>query len=189
MTMTPAEPEHADPASPWYLVFTKPRQEYVAQFNLVQQGFEVYLPLFKTWPTGRKAQAGLPAGAAAGDQAVFEPLFARYVFFKPGNARQSIAAARSTRGVSSLVSFGFEPALVQPDTMALIRASEQERNQLDLAQISPFQPGASVRLRGEGLNGLQGLVQSVSAKRVTLLLELLGREQVLSVEHHQIEMN
>ena len=39
------------------------------------------------------------------------------------------------------------------------------------------------------MNGLQGLVQSVSAKRVTLLLELLGREQVLSVEHHQIEMN
>ena len=33
--------------SRWYLAYTKPKQESVAQFNLEQQGFEVYLPLFK----------------------------------------------------------------------------------------------------------------------------------------------
>jgi transcriptional antiterminator RfaH len=32
---------------PWYLAYTKPRLENIAKDNLAQQGFEVFLPLFK----------------------------------------------------------------------------------------------------------------------------------------------
>ncbi len=61
-------------------------------------------------------------------------------------------------------------------------------NQADMAEISPFQPGCMVRLRAVGLQGLQGMVHSVSVKRVTLLLEILGRQKLVAVEHHQVEL-
>lgn len=161
----------------WYVVCTQSRREEVALVNLRQQGFEAYLPLYKTV---KKSPAGsLPA---------FEPMFPRYVFFRPGQASQSISGARSTRGVSFVLSFGFSPAALKPDEIRLIRACESERNGVDLREISPFQPGRQARLSNCGLQGLEGLVQSVSARRVTLLIELLGRQKTVSVEHHQLEL-
>lgn len=164
----------------WYLAFSKPKQEELAQQQLLNQGFEAYLPRFK--------KMGKPRNSSSqGDFIVREPMFPRYVFFKPGVATQSVSAARNTRGVTSLVSFGYVLATVSDDMVDAIRALEIEREQADLAQISPFQPGTRVRLREKGLQCLEGLVVGVSSKRVTLLLEILGRQKELSVEHSQLE--
>lgn len=161
----------------WYVAYTQPKREQVAAINLVQQQFEAYIPLYKTL---KKSSTGLLSS--------LEPMFPRYVFFRPSNSGQSISAARSTRGVSFVLSFGFNPAVLKPEDIQAIRHCENERNRAGLDEISPFQPGLQVRLRGDGLRGLEGLVQSVSAKRVTLLIELLGRQQTLSVEPHQLEL-
>lgn len=167
--------------APWYLVYTKPRQEAVALTNLQQQGYEAYLPLYKVL----KRSAG---SASSAPSAVFEPMFARYVFFRPSSVRQSISAARSTRGVCSLVSFGFEPAVVSDETIDAVRACERTRSEADLASLSPFQVGCEVRLRNGPLKGLLGVVQMVSAKRVTLLLELLGKPQRIQMEHQALAL-
>jgi transcriptional antiterminator RfaH len=167
--------------TPWYLAYTKPRQEQVAKLNLQQQAFEVYLPLFKTF--GKKS-----AGTDVPTPEVFEPMFARYIFFRPSNPRQSIATARSTRGLSTIVSFGFEMATISPETIATIRACEQERNAADISAINPFQIGDKVRLRADGLQSLEGLVHSVSTKRVKLLLEILGQQKLVTIEHFQVEL-
>ena len=45
--------------SRWYLAYTKPKQESVALFNLEQQGFEAYLPLFKKGGFKDELQHGL----------------------------------------------------------------------------------------------------------------------------------
>lgn len=160
-------------ASPWFLAYTKPRQEQLALSHLQLQRFDAYLPLYKTL---RKAPVAVQA-----DPVAFEPMFARYVFFRPQHAGQSIAAVRSTRGVCAIVSFGSAPAVVQPDVVQAIRACEQARNQADLASLSPFEPGRHASLRSGPLKGLTGVVQLVSAKRVILLLELLGKPQRIEV--------
>jgi transcriptional antiterminator RfaH len=167
--------------APWYLAYTKPRQEHVAQLNLEQQAFETYLPLFKIL-SKNTVQPEVQAVE------VFEPMFARYIFFRPSSPRQSIATARSTRGLSSIVSFGFEMATVSPDTIAAIRACEQERNNADISAINPFQAGDKVRMRADGMQSIRGLVHSVSAKRVKLLLEILGHKKVVTVDHFQVEL-
>lgn len=166
--------------SSWFLAYTKPRQEVVAQLNLERQAYQTYLPLYK-------ALKKSAMDADGSGQIVFEPMFPRYVFFRPGNMRQSVAAARSTRGVNSIVSFGFEMAMVPSQTLAAIRIFEKQRNETDIQSINPFQTGDKVRLVGGGLQSLEGLVHSVSAQRVKLLLEILGREKLVSVEYHQIE--
>jgi len=39
------------------------------------------------------------------------------------------------------------------------------------------------------LAGMEGFVQSVSSKRVAVLLEILGRPTLVQLEHHQVELS
>lgn len=166
----------------WHVAYTKPRQEEIALLNLQNQGFEAYLPKFKAF---KKPRAGSAAGKPL--QVVYEPMFPRYVFFKPTNAKQSMGTLRSTRGVASVVMVGSAFANVTPALLEAIRCAEAERDNLDVEQISPYQPGARVRLRDPALQGLEGLIQEASGQRVILLLNILGREKTLKVDASQIE--
>ena len=161
----------------WYLAYTKPRQEDIARVNLDQQGFESYLPLYKKF---KKTEQG--------PVSVFEPMFPRYIFFRPGKPGQSISAVRSTKGITTIVRFGFEPAVIDEELLRRIRQLEQVRNQATLQEISQLKAGQAVRLKHTALGGVEGLVQSVSSKRVAVLLEILGRPAVVQLEHHQIEL-
>jgi transcriptional antiterminator RfaH len=161
----------------WYLVYTKPKQESIALQNLQEQGFHAYLPLYKSFKH-----------ALANGIACFEPMFARYVFFRPAVVTQSISTARSTRGVSCIVKFGFEPAVVKADTLLVIKKYEELRNTGGLAELSPLQPGKQVRFKHSALKGIEGLVKSVSSKRVAVLFELLGQQQLVNVDHSQLEL-
>jgi transcriptional antiterminator RfaH len=169
LTLVPA-------TSRWFLVYTRPGLESVALQNLQQQGFEAYLPLYKRL---KKTDAGMAA--------VFEPMFPRYVFFRPSHAAQSIGPARSTRGVARLVSFGYEPATLSPDVLRVIQQIERARSAADAAELSSLRPGHAVRFCNPAFQGLQGLVKAVSSRRVEVLLELMGRQQLISVEHHQLK--
>ena len=77
----------------WYVALCKPRQEMVAEANLTNQGFAVYLPRLKN----RHRRAG------RWDDRV-GPLFPRYVFLAA--SLESAAPIRSTRGICCLVRFG-----------------------------------------------------------------------------------
>jgi transcriptional antiterminator RfaH len=68
-----------------------------------------------------------------------------------------------------------------------IRQLEQERNAADVAELSSLRPGHTVRFLNPAFSGLEGLVKTVSSKRVSVLLELMGRQQLVSVDHHQLE--
>ena len=165
------------PASCWYVVYTQPKREQVAADNLTQQGFQAYLPLYRTF---QKAQGQVVSG--------FEPMFPRYIFFKPG-AGQSISVARSTRGVAFVLSFGHQPAVVKDKVLAAIRDFEHQRGLLEVHQLSGFRKGAKVRLCGENLSGIEGLATSVSGKRIDILIEILGGYRKMSMGHHLIELS
>lgn len=160
----------------WYLAYTKPKLESVALANLELQGFEAYLPLFKKFKK-----------TAQGPVALFEPMFPRYILFRPVRAEQSISVVRSTKGVTSLVRFGFEPALLHEELVQRIRQMEQDRQQATIEQLNQLKVGQAVRLRHTALGALEGLVHQVSSKRVAVLLEILGRPTVVQVAHHQVE--
>lgn len=162
--------------SRWYLAYTKPKQESVALVNLEQQGFEAYLPLFKKF---KKTELG--------PMALFEPMFPRYILFRPSCQEQSISAVRSTKGVSTIVRFGFEPALLHDDLVQRIRQMEQLRDQATIEELNQLKVGQKVRLKHTALGDIEGLVQKVSSKRVAVLLEILGRPTVVQVDHHQVE--
>lgn len=160
----------------WYVAYTKPRLETVAQFNLTQQGFEAYLPLFKKF---KKTEQG--------PVALFEPMFPRYILFRPTRAEQSISVVRSTKGVSNIVRFGFEPALLPDEVVQKIRQMVKDREQATIEDLNQLKVGQAVRLKHTALGAIEGWVHNVSSKRVAVLLEILGRPTVVQVEHHQVE--
>jgi len=158
----PSECAAGSAVQPWYLAYTKPRQEHIAEFNLRQQGFVTYLPLFKVLKRGAEAP-------------VNEPMFPRYLLLRPAHSGQSLSSVRSTRGVAGLVRFGVEPGTLSDSTVQGIRSAERARAQLDLAALTAFRPGQGVVFVDGAFQGLAGLVTDVSASRVSVLLELLGR--------------
>lgn len=169
----------------WYVAYTEPRLEYLAATNLERQGFLTYLPLYKTV---KKKSTKSASGDTTAAMAMQEPMFPRYLFFKPGNPGQSISTVRSTRGVHSVVRFGIHYAQVQSETVTAIREHERQRSREDFRNISPLQPGKRIRLSDPALNGLEGLVHSVSAQRVIVLMEILGRQTKVRLPHDRVEL-
>jgi transcriptional antiterminator RfaH len=161
----------------WYLAYTKPRSESAVSLQLARQGYEAYLPLYKTVKRG-------PEGMVA----QHSPMFPRYVFFRVGRAGQSIAPVRSTVGVSNIVRFGVTPATVSDELLKALRAFERQREQSGLELISSLQPGRRVAVCAGPLQGLEGLVSGAAGKRVSVLLDVLGRQTKVSLPAHHLEV-
>jgi transcriptional antiterminator RfaH len=154
----------------WYLIHTKPRQEYSALENLQRQGYHCYLPII---PSEKLRQGQL--------RIENEPLFPRYLFIQlgQGDTDKSWAPIRSTKGVSRLVSFGNEPAKVDE------RLIEGLHIQETAAQARPerlFTPGERVRLTQAPFSGIEGIYQMADgAHRVMVLIELLSKPVAVPV--------
>jgi len=160
---------------PWYVAHTKPRQEHIAQENLLRQGYGVYLPWLNVFKSVRNRQ-----------EARFEPLFPRYIFFQPADAQQSIAPVRSTLGITAIVRFGQVPATLSVEMLKAIQAFEASRNTADFEEISAFKPGKAVVVTDGPFAGLEGLVSMASEQRVVVLMQLLGKQQRLKFSPHQL---
>ncbi len=148
----------------WYLVHTKPRQEWCALQNLERQGYECYLP---TLPAERLRQGGL---AVEG-----EPLFSRYLFIRLGvdDSSKSWTPIRSTKGVSRLVCFGSVPAKVDDHLVGLLR--EQEAS-VQAQPVRLFHAGERVRLTEAPFADIEGIYQMADGeRRVMVLIEILSR--------------
>lgn len=148
----------------WYVIHTKPRQEQRALLNLQQQSYECYLPLL---PCEKLRRGAL--------KVVQEPLFARYLFIRLGTGQsgQSWSPIRSTQGVSRLVTFGTEPARVDPDLVEALRAQNEGQGR---APVSLFHSGEPVRIKDGAFAGLQAVYQMLDGeRRAMVLIEFLGK--------------
>jgi len=154
----------------WYVIHTKPRQEQRALANLVQQGYNCYLPLLAT--------EKLRTGALT---LVQEPLFARYLFISldASQSGKSWSPIRSTLGVSRLVSFGTEPAKVDA---SLIESLRLHASQLHSQPERLFRPGDRVQIKDGPFAGLEAIYQMDDGeRRAMVLIEILSKPSLLTV--------
>lgn len=161
MTET-ASPAQHQPA--WYLVFSKPRQEWRARDNLLRQGYAVFLPTL----LAEKVQAGRRVQAE-------EALFPRYLFIQLDNVNSNWLPIRSTLGVAQLVRFGEDYCRAPADLVSgLMQAEQHKRNLLD--------PGDAVRITAGPFQGLEGIYQQADGEqRVLVLMQLFAKPQRLSL--------
>ena len=157
-------------ASVWYVAYTKPRLEIVAQDNLLRQNYEVRLPLVRK-VVRRKVS--------------IEPLFPRYIFVRPSSTEQSLSPVRSTVGVNSIVRLGMEYAVLADEKCRSIMdfaKTQQEGGIESLLNVHGIEVGQKVFIKAGAFVGLEGLVSAVARDRVVVLMNLLGKNQTLKFE-------
>lgn len=167
-------PQHVTPTDiPWFVCLTKPRQEAYASMKLREQGYELYVPMLESW--ARRA------GQWSKKQSV---MFPRYAFVRPAWAGQSVAPVRSTPGISTLVKFGPILATLPAEKLSALQALLAERAAALPGQ--PLQLHQSVVFVAGPLKGMAGIVSSVAAERVSVLMTLLGQDQNVVVSAHDL---
>jgi transcriptional antiterminator RfaH len=161
----------------WYVVLTRSGLEAQAQAHLERQNYGVYYPrlLCRRRRLGRRVQA-------------IVPLFPRYLFAQLAVGVQDLAPIRSTRGVVGLVKFGGEYAVVSERVIEQLRGREDPRLRLHHLD-DRLKPNARVRVSSGPFYGLEGIfLHESGADRVTVLLNLLGRETPLQLPEHVVDV-
>lgn len=160
----------------WFVVICKPRQELIAQENLLRQGFTVYLPRMQVKKRSKDKWIDK-----------VEALFPRYLFIQLDPEQKSLSPVRSTLGVVGLVSFGGQPSVVADELIAAIRQRENPESNLHQETKPLFTAGERVSLTKDNLAGLEGVfVEDDGEKRVIIMLELLGKMNKVFVKRDSV---
>lgn len=166
----------------WYVVHSKPRQEARAYENLLNQGFEVYLPTCKVQKLVKNKLL-----------IETEPMFSRYLFIRLDDVTSNWFPIRSTRGVSKLLQFGKDslPITVTDEIIELIKATETPVD-LQIIVRKLFKPQSIVEIKSGPFKGLSGFYQQITSHesgevRALLLIELLGKKQHIEIPLEDIQ--
>ena len=145
----------------WYLIKTKPRQEKIAKQNLENQGYEAFCPVSKI--NNRLAV-----------------LFPGYLFVQLNKKTQNWSPINSTKGVSHFVKFGLNFAKVPTSVIEFIKTNQHITTE-KLINLNKFKPGDKVQISDGVFKNYMAIFKSYkSDERITLLMNLLGNEQLLS---------
>lgn len=161
----------------WCVVHTQPLKEAIAKQHLYEQGFDVYLPLFrKMRKHARKVDE------------VLAPLFPRYLFVGMDREVAQFHSINNTRGVSYLLMNKDQPAVVSSRIVEELRTQEDPNGALPIASLCTFVKGENVRVtEGPFKEQTATFVGLTDQQRVHILLQFLGREINLHVPLHAIE--
>ncbi len=146
----------------WYCVHTKPREETFAAIHLERQGYAAFLPFIRLRRMYRRKL-----------QWHTSPMFPRYLFVQTGDDTDC-SRIRSTRGVSSLVTFGGSPALVPPVVIAEIR--QRCTDDICVVEDAAFQAGDTVEVAAGPYQGMQAIFDRNTSndQRVVILMEIMA---------------
>ena len=148
----------------WYLIQTKPRQGLRAEENLTNQGYTVFHPLLQV----EKLRGGRRVVRT-------ESLFPNYLFIHLCRGTDDWGPIRSTRGVSRLVNFAGEPAIVPDAAIAEIETQLARKQPRQLLQA-----GQKVLVTEGCFRGLEAIFQTFDGEqRAILLLNFLHQQSTL----------
>src|SRR2546423_25338 len=149
----------------WYLIHTKPAAEAVARANLERQGFEAYFPRLQQ-----------PLRRRSGWRDTIVALFPRYLFLRLYEGQQALGPVRSTTGVTDIVRFGANYAIVPEQVVSELRSRADPESGLHrLTRHLPFSHGAAVKIAIGPFSGLEGLFEREAGRgRGGVFVEVVG---------------
>jgi transcription antitermination factor NusG len=153
-------------AQAWWALYTRHQHEKVVAQNLLNKGFDVFLPVYdsiRRWKDRSKVLS--------------LPLFPCYVFLRGGLNRRSLVV--TTPGVHMILSNGERVALIPDNEIDAIRLAARGPA---LVEPHPYlKCGEQVRVTRGSLAGVQGiLIRKKSQFRLVLSVQMLA--QAVSVE-------
>lgn len=163
----------------WHVVYTKPREEFRAQENLENQGFNTFLPLCKIEKIRAKSI-----------HIVQDPLFPRYLFVEIGSSNEHFGPILSTRGVAKLLRHGNFGAPMEVPEYVMENLQWVGDSLIVKAKYQPDDPMLVLNGPFKGLEGFfQRLLTTPSGEvRAMLFIELLGKRQLLPFPVEQVAL-
>ena len=151
----------------WYLIKTKTRQENIAIQNLKNQEYSTYCATVKI-------------------DNKHVVLFPGYIFIHLDNKKENWSPIHSTKGVVNFVRFGLNFAQV-PDTVIEFLKANQLINKEKLENLNQFKSGDKVQITDGVLKNCVAIFKSFkSDERVTLLMNLLGQQQSITIKQESV---
>ena len=162
----------------WYLIYSKSREEKLAQEHLERQGYETYLPLI----LGRIKRRGRTKKSV-------QPMFPRYLFIYLSDQTDDWGPIRSTIGISNLVKFGKEPAKVPENLIMQLKENECDKGFYDLP-AKKFNPGDELLITEGPFAGYEAtLFRQNSEDRIIVLLKIAEKYIKIDLNQEVIEKN
>ena len=161
-------------STPWWVVRTKPKREFEAQLQLINQGFSIFLPTYKQEQLNNR---NLKLKVAA--------LFPRYLFIEANEeTKKLIHKIRSTYGVTELLKIGEVPIDVPNKLVHDLKILEEQRaNKTEFY----FKSGDVVKINSGLYNGLEAIYNEEDGlKRAIVLINILSTETPLNLDKKQL---
>jgi len=161
--LIPAEPR-------WYCMRVRPKQESVtARMLRSEAGIEIFCPFIRFKRARRNGTMWVTEGMFPGY------LFGHFVFAEHHRHVVSIS------GVSNIVRFGGQPAVVPDEIISELRAHVTDEETIIIPQ--PIEAGTEVKIVEGIFKGVKAVVSRVlpARERVAVLLEVLGMEREVEI--------
>lgn len=147
----------------WYVVYTKPQKEEVAQFHLQTKGIEVFNPRLYLPETTRKSKRVIP-------------LFPSYLFVRISIFTDEYQYVNWSHGIKRFVSFNDVPTPLDNGVVSFLK--QQVNASGVIVARSNLKPGQEVQIEAGPFKGLVGVIQEPpdARGRVKVLMTLLSRQ-------------
>jgi len=159
----------------WFVIHTKPRDEYRVKNHFEGMEIETLLPLCENfqYSHGRMCQ-------------VINPLFPNYLFARLDLERHYYKV-KWTRGVNRILGVGNDPTPVSERVIQMLRDRMGDDDTVKL--LENLQEGDLVQITSGPLKDLIGVFQrrSSSGERVRILLNLIGAEVPVQISRGQLK--
>ena len=162
---------------PWYALYVHSRAEKKVYAQLLDLGYEAYLPLItmmKKWSDRMKK--------------VEEPLFKSYLFVR-NNPKEHLSIL-NLNGVVKFVTFEHKPVVVPENQIVAIKryVDDYEQDKEDKAMRNEdLKIGQLVRITHGPMQGLIGRLESVKDKRLVVFIETVGQYLPVSIPRTKVE--
>jgi transcriptional antiterminator RfaH len=161
----------------WMVVNTHANQEAVAERNLINQGYEPYLPIVRK-----------QVRHAGRTRDVLRPLFPSYLFVRHDRREMRWRPILSTIGVRAVVRHGDKPSFMPECLIADLKLRETDG--VITRPVSPRKIGETVHLARGPFNGLAGKIIELGEKdRLIVLMAFLNQQVKVAVSADQLAAN
>jgi transcriptional antiterminator RfaH len=163
-----------DPGTIWFLAQLKPNSAQIANRNLDRQGFRTFLPME---PETRQRHGKFLTKS--------RPLFPGYIFVALNVAKGLWRSVNSTYGITRLVSFGKEPAVVPLDLVSQLMLRCDASGKLLPPKL--LTPGDQVALTNGPFASFVAEVDRIAPdRRVWVLMDIMGGKTRVAVAAEQL---
>jgi transcription antitermination factor NusG len=146
---------------PWYVVYTKPRNEKRVADKLKDKGIETYCPLQEEvhqWSDRKKK--------------VKVPVFRSYIFVHLGDYKKESVPILETAGVVKFLWWLGKPGIVRDDEINNIRHFLEEYDHVEVVQ--QYAKGEKVAITHGPLREQQGIIIDLDKRKAKLYINSLG---------------